>query len=64
MTPHDPHRPPHAAQLEHAQHHTRSALSALRAIPPETLTAAEHERLSRLAASLADVAAELAGDRP
>jgi len=50
MTPHDPNRPAHHLQLEHAQHHARSALSALRAIPPETLTAAEHQRLSRLAA--------------
>mgnify|MGYP006927633399 CR=1 FL=1 len=58
------HRPAHHLQLEHAQHHARSALSALHAIPLETLTAAEHERLSRLASQLADVAAELAGDRP
>lgn len=64
MTPRDPNQPAHHLQLEHAQHHTRSALSALRAIPPETLTAAEYQRLSRLAASLADVADELAGDRP
>lgn len=59
MNPYDMHRPTHHLQLEHAQHHTRSALSALRAIPPETLTAAEYQRLSRLAASLADVADEL-----
>ena len=64
MNLHDLHKPPHAAQIEHALFSTRSALSALRAIPPETLTAAEHQRLSRLAASLADVADALARDRP
>lgn len=64
MTLHDPHRPACHAQLEHAQHHTRSALSALRAIPPETLNAAERERLSRVAAALADVADELARVKP
>jgi len=64
MNPYDMHRPAHHLQLEHAQHHARSALSALRAIDPRELTAAEHERLSRLAASLADVAAELARGQP
>ncbi|MGD9885870.1 MAG: hypothetical protein AB7U95_37820 [Reyranella sp.] len=60
MTPHDPHRPPHAAQLEHAQHHARSALSALHAIDAGRIAPGQYERLSRLAAALADVADELA----
>lgn len=48
------HRPAHHAQLEHARHHSRSALSALRAVDVHGLTAAEHERLSRVASQLAD----------
>ncbi|MCC7059620.1 MAG: hypothetical protein IT508_05240 [Burkholderiaceae bacterium] len=57
--PHDPHRPPHARQLSDALHGVRLALSALKAIDVQTLPAAEHERLSRLAANLADIAEEL-----
>lgn len=51
--------PPNHQQLEHARHHTRSALSALKAIDPQGLTAAEHECLSRVAAMLADAVDEL-----
>lgn len=64
MTPHDPNRPPHAEPLADALLRTRQALSALRSIDPRGLTAAEHERLSRLAASLADVADELGRVQP
>lgn len=64
MLPHDHHKPAHHAQLEHALFSTRSALSALHSIDPRDLQPGEHERLSRIASQLADVAAELAGDRP
>ena len=53
--------PAHHAQVEHARHHARSALSALHAIDACALTAGEHERLSRIAATLADVIEALEG---
>ncbi len=56
----DPHRPAHASQLEDALYATRRALSALRAVDTTLLPHVEHERLSRLAATLCDVAEELA----
>lgn len=60
MTDPNAHRPPNQDQLDHARHHVRSALSALRAINAAAVSAAEHERLARLAATLSDAAAELA----
>ena len=57
--PHHHHRPAHAQQLDDASYGVRFALSALKAIDTHALPTAEHERLSRVASQLADIAEEL-----
>ena len=48
------HRPAHALQLDDALYRVRGALSALHSIDVRTLSADEHQRLSRIASQLAD----------
>jgi hypothetical protein len=53
------HRPPGAAPIADARHATRRALSAVRSVEPGSVSADTWESVGRVAATLADLAADL-----